>query len=68
MQAEKTGLYVEALHNEQVQHDVIKTAPVKLSAAVALAKDSRGWGYGRRKKSRVGVCRQAEREEENHHM
>lgn len=33
---------MEALQNEYMQHDVIKEAPVKLSVAIALAKDSQG--------------------------
>lgn len=31
---------MEALQNECIRHDVIKEAPVKLSAAIALAKNS----------------------------
>lgn len=34
------NLYLEALQNECIRHDVIKEAPVKLSAAIALAKKS----------------------------
>lgn len=52
MQGQLADLYVEALHNECVRHGVIKEAPVKLSAAVALSKDSQGgMGEGKEEKS-----------------
>lgn len=67
MQAQMADLYVEAPQNERVQHNVIKEAPVKLYAAVALAKDSQGvWEKVKRKKAQERsqkVDRQVEEEE-----
>lgn len=42
IQSQLAYLYVEALQNERIQHDVIKEALVMLSVAIALAKDSQG--------------------------
>lgn len=39
-QAHLADLYVQAPQNEYIRHDVIKEAPIKLSVAIALAKDS----------------------------
>lgn len=38
IQAQLVDLYIEALQNEYIRHDVIKEALVKLSVAIALAK------------------------------
>lgn len=45
-------LHMEALQNKHIWHDVIREAPVKLSAAaVAQAKDSQGmWDKGKGRK------------------
>lgn len=52
MQAQLADLYVEPLQIERIWQDVIKEAPVKLSAAVVLAKDSQGiWGKVKGKKA-----------------
>lgn len=40
IQAQLADLYVEAIQDESIQHDVSKEAQVKLSVAIALAKDS----------------------------
>lgn len=42
MQAQLADLYVEALSDEHIHHDVLKEGPLRLSAAVALAKKSQG--------------------------
>lgn len=34
------NLFADVLENECIRHDVIKEAPIKLSVAIDLAKDS----------------------------
>lgn len=40
IQDQLVDLYVEALHNKRIRHDVIKKAATKLSTAIDLTKDS----------------------------
>lgn len=42
MQAQLADLYVEALSDERVRHDVLKEGPLRLSAAIELARESQG--------------------------
>lgn len=42
MQAQLADLYVEALSDERIRHDVLKEGPLRLSASVALSKESLG--------------------------
>ncbi len=42
MEAQLADLYVEALSDERVRHDVLKEGPLRLSAAIELAKESQG--------------------------
>lgn len=42
MQAQLADLYVEALGDERVRHDVLKERPLRLPVAVELAKESQG--------------------------
>lgn len=44
MQAQLADLYVEALSDERVRHDVLKEGPVRLSAAIELARRARAYG------------------------
>lgn len=64
MQAQMADLYVEAPQNECVQHNVIKEAPVKLYAAVALAKDSQGECEKVKRKKAQGRSRKVDRQVE----
>lgn len=52
MQDEVADLYLEALQNERIRHDLMKEAPVKLSAEVALAKNSQ-WMWEKVKRKKV---------------
>lgn len=42
MQAQLANLYVEALSDERIRHNALKEGPLRLSAAVSLAKESQG--------------------------
>lgn len=56
MQAQLADLYVEALQNERIWNDIKKDAPVRLSVAVALAKDSQVvWEKVKRKKAQKQI-------------
>lgn len=57
MQAQLADLYVEALSDERVRHDVLKEGPLRLSAAVELAGGSQCvWDKVKRCWKRVGTA------------